>query len=109
MKPIKLKNLINEYVGEAEAPHFPTEKNHGSEAEDQVVDMLQSLPKEKFDDNAEIYGILKNFFDQYGESARSIEAARRAFNSMDLDTGLIEDYLTDKAGGADNPNDSDQY
>ena len=109
MKPIKLKDLLNEM----EMPNFPTEKSdQANYSVNYVDDLIKQLTPEQQNDNAELFGILQKYFAEVKKHGANFQSAVRdaqeAFEWNDLDWSLVDEYLENEAGAANNPNDSDQ-
>lgn len=109
MKPIKLKDLLNEM----EMPNFPTEKEPRHHGADYVSQLIDKLTPEQQKDSAEIFNVLDQWFNAVKkENGDVVSAARSAVEALkwhDIDAGLVGEYLDNEAGAMDNPNDSDQY
>ena len=73
-----------------------------------LEDVILAMTPEQRNDDAEIFKAMDAFFKEFGQNARTISTARNALEYNDIDVGLVDQYLTDNAGGDINPNDSDQ-
>ena len=73
-----------------------------------LEDAILAMTPEQRNDDAEIFKAMDVFFEKFGQNARTISTARNALEYNDIDVGLVDEYLTNNAGGDKNPNDSDQ-
>ena len=110
MKPLKLKDILNEIVSGKGHSHTGRSVLRGA---DYVDSMLQDLSPAQLQDVGELNSLLHRYFGvvkkERGDMRSAIRDAQEAFAWNDLDSGLVYDYLQDEAGASINPNDSDQY
>ena len=102
MKPIKLKDLLKEVVQETEAPHFPTEKSHQNHGADYVDSLINKLTPQQREDNAEIFGILRQWFEavqkERGDMLGAAKSAAEALRWNDIDPSLVDEYFSMESG-----------